>query len=135
MNKILVIILIILIIIGGYYVFTTMSKQNNTTQTPNTQQQGSNNQSQGQTQVPASSQTETVTIKNFAFSPATVTIKAGSTVKWINQDSATHQIKSDLFNSSALNTGDSYEFTFNTPGQYDYTCAIHPSMKGKIIVQ
>lgn len=127
MNKIFVIILIILIIIGGYYVFTTMNKQNNTTQTPGTEQQGSNNQPQ--------IQTVEVSIKNFAFNPATVTIKAGSTVKWTNQDSAAHQIKSNLFNSSALNTGDSYEFTFNTPGQYDYTCAIHPSMKGKIIVE
>ena len=131
MNKIFVIILIILVVIVGYYFFTTTSKQNNTTQTPGTEQQGSNNQTQTQTQT----QIEIVTIKNFVFSPATLTIKAGSTVKWVNQDSVAHIIKADLFNSPTLNNGNSYEFTFNTPGQYDYTCGIHPSMKGKIIVQ
>ena len=76
-----------------------------------------------------------ITIQNFAFSPATLTVKKGTTVTWTNNDSAPHQIKSATFNSSQLSKGQSFSFTFNTAGSFDYSCAIHPSMLGKIIVQ
>jgi len=76
-----------------------------------------------------------VTIQNFAFSPATLTIKAGTTVTWTNNDSATHTIKSNAFNSGNLTTGDKFQFTFSNPGTYAYSCGIHPSMQGTIIVQ
>lgn len=78
-----------------------------------------------------------VTIQNFAFSPATLTVKAGTTVKWVNQDSATHQVVSDtgLFNSGDLSKGQSFSFTFNQTGTYAYHCMIHPSMTGSIVVQ
>ncbi|MCX6762896.1 MAG: cupredoxin family copper-binding protein [Candidatus Moranbacteria bacterium] len=78
-----------------------------------------------------------VTIQNFAFSPASLTIKKGETVTWTNQDSAPHQIASDsgAFQGNAINKGESYSFTFNATGEFDYHCAIHTSMKGKIIVQ
>jgi plastocyanin len=79
-------------------------------------------------------------IKNFEFSPATLTIKTGTTVTWMNQDGAPHQIASDpgsvvAFISESLENGASYQFTFNQPGTYSYYCTIHPSMKGTIIVQ
>lgn len=76
----------------------------------------------------------TVVIQNFAFNPPVLTVSAGTTVTWTNQDSATHRIKSDTFNSQDLVKGDSYSFMFDTPGSYEYTCAIHPSMKGTITV-
>jgi plastocyanin len=76
-----------------------------------------------------------VSIQNFAFSPASLTIKAGTTVTWTNQDSATHTIKSSSFNSGSLSTGDKFQFTFTNPGTYSYSCGIHPSMQGTIIVQ
>ncbi|TSA44946.1 hypothetical protein D4R51_02730 [bacterium] len=78
-----------------------------------------------------------VTIQNFAFSPASLTIKKGESVTWTNEDSAPHQIASDTnaFSGNAINKGQTYSFTFNTAGEFDYHCAIHPSMKGKIIVQ
>jgi plastocyanin len=76
-----------------------------------------------------------VMIQNFAFSPATLTVKAGTTVTWTNNDSATHTIKSDTFNSSNLSTGDKFQFTFTVPGTFNYSCGIHPSMHGVIIVQ
>jgi plastocyanin len=81
-----------------------------------------------------------IAIKNFAFSPATLTIKAGATVTWMNQDGAPHQIASDpgapvAFKSESLANGASFEFTFTQPGTYSYYCTIHPSMKGTIIVQ
>ena len=82
----------------------------------------------------------TITIKNFAFTPATLTVKSGTTVTWTNQDGPTHQIASDSgssvsFSSNPLATGASYQFTFTTPGTYPYHCAIHPSMTGTIVVQ
>jgi len=81
-----------------------------------------------------------IMIKNFAFSPADLTIKTGTTVTWVNQDGAPHQIASDsgtpvAFNSDALANGASYQFTFTQPGIYTYHCTIHPSMKGMISVQ
>jgi plastocyanin len=87
----------------------------------------------------STSQTATVTnavnIQGFAFSPATITVKKGTAVTWTNNDSAPHQIKSATFNSSTLSKGQTFSFTFNTAGTFDYSCAIHPSMLGKVIVE
>lgn len=76
-----------------------------------------------------------VDIQNFAFSPASLTVKKGTTVVWTNNDSAPHQIKSATFNSDRLGKGQTFSFTFNDAGTFEYLCAIHPSMTGKIIVQ
>jgi plastocyanin len=81
------------------------------------------------------SQSNAINIQNFAFSPATLIIKKGATVTWTNNDSAPHQIKSATFNSSSLSNGQSFSFTFNDIGSFDYSCAIHPSMTGKIVVE
>jgi len=78
-----------------------------------------------------------VTIQNFAFSPATINVKAGTKVTWTNQDSTTHHVVSDTgaFDSGNLAQGQSYSFTFNKTGSYPYHCSIHPSMTGTIVVQ
>jgi plastocyanin len=81
-----------------------------------------------------------ITIKNFAFDPSTLTVKTGTAVTWVNQDGAPHIIVSDTgspaaFSSDSLSTGASYKFTFTQSGTYTYHCSIHPSMKGTIIVQ
>ena len=78
-----------------------------------------------------------VTINNFAFSPADLTVKTGSTVTWTNNDPASHTITSDAggFSSDPVAKGGTYQFTFSQPGTYAYHCSIHPSMKGTIIVQ
>jgi plastocyanin len=77
-----------------------------------------------------------VSIKDFAFNPADVTVAKGTTVTWKNDDSATHRIKSGdgSFDSDDLKNGDSFEHTFDTAGTFDYICGIHPSMKGKVTV-
>jgi len=79
----------------------------------------------------------TVNIQNYAFNPSTLTIKAGDNVTWTNKDSVDHQIRSDtgLFESSPLSTDQSYTYVFTSVGTYNYSCAIHPTMHGKIIVQ
>jgi plastocyanin len=79
-----------------------------------------------------------IEISNFAFNPNTVTIPKGATVIWTNTDSVPHTIVSDTgdeINSDSISNGETYVHTFNTIGTYDYHCSIHPSMKGKIIVE
>jgi amicyanin len=79
----------------------------------------------------------TVTIKGFAFNPATLTVKVGTTVTWTNEDTASHTVVSDVGSeiaSDSLSTGQSYSHTFSTAGTFDYHCSVHPSMKAKIVV-
>jgi len=79
-----------------------------------------------------------VKIDNFSFGPPTITIPAGSTVTWTNNDDVPHVVTSDdnkMFKSKALDTDDRFSFTFTKPGTYNYYCAIHPKMTAKIVVQ
>jgi plastocyanin len=80
--------------------------------------------------------TDAVSIKNFAFSPAAVTVAAGSTVVWTNNDSVQHDITFDGggIASSVLNQNDTFSHTFPTAGTYHYICSIHPFMHGTVIV-
>ena len=82
-------------------------------------------------------QTIDISAQNFMFSPATITVKAGATVTWVNHDEEPHTIFNDvgLFRSSALDTNDSFSYTFDKPGTYHYVCTIHPRMTGTIIVE
>ena len=79
----------------------------------------------------------TVKIDNFAFAPATLTITAGTTVTWKNEDDSPHRIgdKNGTFKSAALDTDDTFSHTFAAPGEYPYICTIPPYMAGKIIVK
>ncbi len=78
-----------------------------------------------------------VTLANFAFSPATITVKAGTTVTWTNKDGTTHTITSDTgaFDSGSVAANGKYSYTFSTVGTYACHCSIHPYMKGTVIVQ
>ncbi len=78
-----------------------------------------------------------VVMKNFAFDPADVTIKAGESVTWTNQDSVTHTVVADNgeFNSGDLANGATFSFTFAKAGTYPYHCSIHPTMTGTVTVQ
>ncbi len=78
-----------------------------------------------------------VVIKDFMFSPMSLTVKAGTTVNWLNKDEEPHTVVSDtgLFRSNALDTNDKFSFKFDKPGTYNFTCSIHPKMVGTIVVQ
>ena len=78
-----------------------------------------------------------VVMKNFDFSPMTITVKAGSTVTWKNLDGEPHTVTSadGLFRSGALDTDETYSYKFDKPGTYKYVCSIHPKMIGTIIVK
>ena len=79
----------------------------------------------------------TAKIDNFTFVPARLTVKAGTTVTWRNEDDIPHTVTSasQLFKSKALDTDDSFSFTFTEPGTYDYFCSLHPRMTGTIVVE
>ncbi len=79
-----------------------------------------------------------VGIKDHAFTPAELTISTGTKVTWTNHDQDPHTVVQrgapSGFHSSALDTNDSYSYTFTTPGTYTYFCTLHPAMVGKITV-
>jgi plastocyanin len=79
----------------------------------------------------------TVTIDNFTFSPADLTIVPGTTVTWVNNDDIPHVVveTNKAFRSKALDTDDKFSFTFNTAGEFSYFCSLHPHMTGKITVK
>jgi plastocyanin len=78
-----------------------------------------------------------VKIDNFTFAPQRITVKAGTTVTWTNDDDIPHTVasKAKLFKSKALDTGDKFSFTFTTPGAYEYFCSLHPHMTATIMVE
>jgi plastocyanin len=81
--------------------------------------------------------TATVTITDFQFTPNTITINIGDTVKWINNGSSPHTTTSNsgVWNSGNLAPGSSFSRIFSIGGSYSYHCNIHPSMTAKIIVR
>ena len=85
----------------------------------------------------ASANPNEIVIANFSFEPATLTVKAGTTVTWVNHDDEPHTATATdkRFNSKTLDNGDRFSQEFNAPGVYNYYCALHPHMTGKIIVK
>lgn len=96
---------------------------------------------QAQQNIPSSQPTtpnigpNEVSIDNYQFLPSTLTIHAGDSVKWTNNDRTAHIIKFASFESDSLSDGQTYNHKFNDKGKYNYICSIHPSMKGTIIVE
>jgi len=78
-----------------------------------------------------------ITIDNFSFTPATVTVKRGTQITWQNRDDIPHTVVSNdyVFRSKTLDTDDKFSFTPTKPGTYAYFCSIHPKMTGKIVVE
>jgi plastocyanin len=82
--------------------------------------------------------TKTVSIQNFSFKPAHITIKRGTKVRWINKDSTTHTVtanKKRSFDSGRLGPGKSYTHTFKSAGKKRYHCNIHPDMRGSVVAK
>jgi plastocyanin len=78
----------------------------------------------------------TIVLKDFHFSPMSLTVPAGMTVVWKNLDGEPHTVVSDtgVFRSGGLDQNDSFTFQFDRPGTYRFFCSIHPSMMGTITV-
>lgn len=84
----------------------------------------------------------TVVIRGFKFKPETVTVRAGETVEWKNEDIVPHTATADaevaqkpVFDSGTIDTGAAWRYVARKKGTYNYTCAYHPNMTGKLIVQ
>lgn len=129
-----VVIVVVLVLGGGvaYYFYTQANqKADTTTHTADNHAEDSS----------SASQTSSVEIKDFAYSPRTISVKKGTTVTWTNQDNAGHSVTSDdndkntdKLESKLLQKGESFKATFNTPGTYYYHCTAHPNMTGTVIV-
>ncbi len=78
-----------------------------------------------------------VKIDNFSFSPASLEVKAGTTVTWTNSDDIPHTVVSNdkFFKSKVLDTDQKFSFIFDKPGTYPYFCSLHPKMTAKVVVQ
>lgn len=78
-----------------------------------------------------------VFIQGMSFSPATISVTAGTTVTWTNNDAVTHNVTSSpaLFSSGSMSHGATYSFTFANAGTFNYSCTIHPSMTGTVVVK
>jgi len=81
-------------------------------------------------------ETATITIDNFTFGPATLTVAKGTTVVWLNRDDSPHRVASTTqsFKSPVLDSDEKYSWTFTTPGSFAYFCTMHPHMTGKVVV-
>ena len=119
---------IAVVIIGGGIVLavghksSTMSGMNMSTSSPSTAN---------------ATATDMVTVANYAFSPAAITVKAGTKVTWTQTDAVSHTITSDsgnMLSSSLLARGQTYSYTFTKAGTYTYHCTPHPYMKGTVVV-
>jgi plastocyanin len=79
---------------------------------------------------------KSITIDNFTFAPAEFKVPVGTTVTWVNRDDIPHTVveTDKKFRSKALDTDDSFSYTFTTPGTFDYFCSLHSKMVGKVIV-
>ena len=84
----------------------------------------------------------TVVIRGFKFQPAALTVHAGETVEWKNEDIVPHTATADaeiaqkrIFDSGTIGTGEAWRYVARKKGTYTYTCVYHPNMIGKMIVQ
>ena len=87
--------------------------------------------------ITAGSPAVDIKIDNFSFTPATLTVKAGTQMTWTNGDDIPHTVVSDdqSFKSKVLDTDEKFTFTASKPGTYTYFCSIHPKMTGKVGVE
>jgi amicyanin len=86
--------------------------------------------------VDAQAQELAVTIDNFTFSPPELKVKVGDTVTWTNHDDIPHTVVSaGKFRSKAMDTDNTFSFTFTSAGDYKYFCSLHPHMTGMIKVE
>ncbi len=80
-----------------------------------------------------------IEIKDFAFNPDALTVRAGTKLTWTNRDDTPHTVTSTatppLFKSGALDSDDSFALVFDNPGTFSYFCSLHPHMQGTVIVR
>lgn len=86
----------------------------------------------------ASADSVQVEISNLTYSPASITISAGQSVTWTNNDTVPHTVTAkdrDALQSGTIQPGDTFTQTFDTPGTYEYFCEFHSNMSGVVVVK
>ena len=129
MKKGVIVALVVVLVAAGAVAWSMSNKSKD----EDTNASGNNNSSSQNESVATTS----VDIKDMAFSPATITVKKGSTVTWTNKDGVSHTVTGDEsgnMDSETLAEGDTYQFTFNEVGTFDYHCNFHSGMTGKVVV-
>ena len=156
-SNIVVIVIIVIILLGVWWFVSSQSQPNpvplqqNIATNSNPSVPSNNNNPSSPVEQPTPQTTNptpatdkpitpssvSVNIQNFAFVPSTLSIKKGTKVTWTNNDSVAHTVTSDsgsLLNSGTIQPGASFTFTFTNTGSTNYHCAVHPMMKGNIVV-
>ena len=78
-----------------------------------------------------------VLMQGMAFTPSVITVSAGTTITWTNNDGVVHNVTSNtpgLFSSGSLSPNGTFSHLFSTPGTFSYKCTLHPSMTGSVVV-
>jgi plastocyanin len=88
----------------------------------------------GGTAAPSGGKTVTIDMKNIQFNPKDVTVKVGTTVKWVNQDSAPHNVTGGPLHSPTFGNGGSFTYKATKAGKISYVCTIHPNMTATLNV-
>lgn len=80
--------------------------------------------------------TNEVWIQGMSFTPSSITVSAGTTIKWTNKDATAHTVTSNngSFDSGNVASNGTYSYTFNTAGSFPYHCTLHPNMTATVIV-
>lgn len=129
-------VIVVLVVVAGGGVFLATRNSSDTKTTNTTSSTSTNSSSSSKT--PTATAANKVSISNFAFSPASITVKKGTTVTWTNNDSVAHTVtENDGQNgpsSGNMDPGKSFVFTFDNPGTYKYHCAYHSGMTGTVTV-
>ena len=129
-----IIILVVVVLAGGALLLTRHNSGSDNM--AGMDMSNSSNNSSSTNSAPTA--TNSVAIQNFAFSPADITVKKGTTVTWTNKDSTTHTV-TETDSQTGPDSGDvasvkSYSFTFDTAGTFHYHCSIHTEMVGTVTV-
>lgn len=134
-NKIIISSVAVFLIMSGVFLFTNNQSQQGRQMTQQPDKQQPSTQKSITQPNAIENKSITINIQNFLYDPPTITVKQGTTVTWINNDSVIHDVKSDTFASQVLKRGDKFEYTFDKQGTFEYICTYHPAMTGKIIVE
>jgi len=91
----------------------------------------------GRGRFASASGSTTVHVKNFSFDPQRLSVTTGTKVTWKFEDSSHHTVTANdkSFKSKHLKRGDTFSYTFNKPGEYQYMCSIHQYMTGSVTVK
>jgi plastocyanin len=150
MNKNILIALIVIVVLAAGFVMVKNSSKTqpagtaNQTQTPTAMTEPSKAMKASVSATPEAMSQNTVTLTADGFSPATVTIKKGDKVVWVNKSGDTATVNSDnhpthllypMLNLGSFNDGEKLELVFDKAGKYTYHDHLHPSRRGTVVVE